>query len=141
MVGIKLESVPSGRAAPMQQEAYWENLVKRSLCRFMLLAQLDRGPVHCYGLKQALKDSCQGCCEPTEAMVYSTVKELIDGGYALCRNEEHQGRTRRMCWLTPIGRDAFKAAAKVWQQMLPTVEQVVDQALATEPRARRRTLK
>lgn len=130
MVSTKVGAGPAGRAAPMQQEAYWENLVKRSLCRFLLLAQLDRGPVHCYGLKQALKEACQGCCEPTEAMVYSTVKELVEGGYVVCRDEEHQGRTRRMCWLTPIGRDAFKAAAQVWQHMLPTVEQAVHQALS-----------
>jgi hypothetical protein len=30
----------------MQDEAYWENLVKRSLCRFFLLAELAKGPAH-----------------------------------------------------------------------------------------------
>ena len=117
----------------MQQEAYWENLVKRSLCRFLLLAQLDLGPVHGYGINQAIKEACQGCCEPTEAMVYSTMKELIDGGYVIWRNEEHQGRNRRVCWLTPIGREAFKAAARVWRKMLPTVEHTVGQALDPAP--------
>lgn len=131
MTTIKL----TAKSPPMQQEAYWENLVKRSLCRFLLLAQLDRGPVHGYGINQAIKAACQGCCEPTEAMVYSTMKELIDGNYVVWRNETHQGRNRRVCWLTPIGRDAFRAAARVWRKMLPTIEEGVAQALdpATEP--------
>jgi len=132
MTTIRLTSNPP----PMQQEAYWENLVKRSLCRFLLMAQLDRGPIHGYGINQAIKEACQGCCEPTEAMVYSTVKELIDGGYIVWRNEQHQGRNRRVCWLTPIGRDAFKAAGRVWRKMLPTIQDGVAQALdqAAEPR-------
>jgi len=52
----------------MRDEAYWENLVKRSLCRFLLLGQLAKGPVHGYQLNLAIRDACQGCCEPTEAM-------------------------------------------------------------------------
>ena len=96
MTSIKLEP----KKTAMQTEAYWENLVKRSLCRFLLLAQLAKGPVHGYGINQAIKEACQGCCEPTEAMVYSTMKELQDGGYVDCRMEEHQGRQRRVCWLT-----------------------------------------
>ena len=118
----------------MQQEAYWENLVKRSLCRFLLLAQLAKGPVHGYGIKLAIREACQGCCEPTEAMVYSTVKELLEGGYVECREEEHRGRRRRLCWLTPSGFAAFRAAARVWEKMLPKVEETVNQALA-EPAA------
>ena len=79
MTNIKL----TAKSPPMQQEAYWENLVKRSLCRFLLLAELERGPVHGYGINQAIKEACQGCCEPTEAMVYSTMKELIEAGYVV----------------------------------------------------------
>jgi PadR family transcriptional regulator, regulatory protein PadR len=114
----------------MHGEAYWENLVKRSLCRFLLLAQLARGPVHGYGINQAIKEACQGCCEPTEAMVYSTMKEMVDAGYVECRMEEHRGRQRRVCWLTPSGEESFRAAARVWQKVLPQVEATVALALA-----------
>ena len=113
----------------MQCEAYWENLVKRSLCRFFLLAQLAKGPVHGYRLNQAIRDACQGCCEPTEAMVYSTLKELLGGGYVECRTEEHQGRKRRVCWLTPVGEESFRAAAGVWEKTLPAVGESIEQAL------------
>ena len=114
----------------MQSEAYWENLVKRSLCRFLLLAELARGPVHGYGLNRAIRDACQGCCEPTEAMIYTTMKELMDGGYLECREEEHQGRRRRVCWLTSSGKESYKAAARVWKKTLPRLKQSVVQALA-----------
>ena len=114
----------------MQDEAYWENLVKRSLCRFLLLTELARGPVHGYGLNQAIKEACQGCCEPTEAMVYSTMKELMEGSYVECRMEEHRGRQRRVCWLTPSGVESLKAAARVWQKMLPKINESVAQAFA-----------
>ncbi len=118
-------------AVSMRDQSYWENLVKRSLCRFLLLAELDRGPVHGYGLNQAIKAACRGCCEPTEAMVYSTIKELEEGGYVACRTEEHGGRRRRVCWLTPSGQEALRAAAWVWERMLPRVTETVAQVLAT----------
>ena len=51
MTTIKLET----KQSTMQTEAYWENLVKRSLCRFLLLAQLAKGLVHGYGINQAKK--------------------------------------------------------------------------------------
>jgi DNA-binding PadR family transcriptional regulator len=116
-------------ADSIHDEAYWENLVKRSLCRFLLLAQLAKGPLHGYGVNQAIKEACQGCCEPTEAMVYSTMKELMDGGYVDCRLEEHRGRQRRVCWLTPTGVESFRAAGRVWRKMLPRIEETVELTL------------
>ena len=130
MTSIKLETAKvDPKTTAMQTEAYWENLVKRSMCRFLLLAQLDKGPMHGYGINQAIKEACQGCCEPTEAMVYSTMKELQESGYVDCRMEEHQGRQRRVCWLTETGQEAFRAAARVWQRMVPTVEDCIERAL------------
>jgi DNA-binding PadR family transcriptional regulator len=116
----------------MREEAYWENLVKRSLCRFLLLAELARGPIHGYGLNLAIQEACQGCCEPTEAMVYSTLKEMTEGGYIVCTEETHAGRQRRVCRLTPDGLEAFQAAGRVWQRMLPQVQKTVAQALPSE---------
>ena len=114
---------------------YWENLVKKSLCRFLLLSQLAKGPLHGYAVNQAIKEACKGCCEPTEAMVYSTMKELQDNWYVESRMEEHQGRRRRVCWLTSAGEEAFQSAARVWERMLPTVQDCVAQALYAEPAA------
>ncbi len=60
------------------------------------------------------------------------MKELVEGGYVVYRMEEHLGRKRRVCWLTDEGQEAFRAAGLVWQKMLPTVEQTVEQALRTQ---------
>ena len=116
----------------MNSEAYWENLVKRSLCRFLLLWQLAEGPLHGYAINQAIKGVCQGCCEPTEAMVYSTLKELLEHGYVESRMEEHHGRRRRVCWLTAMGKEAFQCAARVWERMLPVVQDCLAHALYPE---------
>ena len=113
----------------MQGELYWENLAKRSLCRFFLLAQLAKGPIHGYRLNQAIRDVSQGCCEPTEAMVYSAIKELIDSGYVEFQIEMHNGRRRRVCWLTPTGKESFQAGARVWEKMLPRIQESITQAL------------
>ena len=125
----KLETKQTPKQSTMQTEAYWENLVKRSLCRFLLLAQLAKGPVHGYGINQAIKEACQGCCEPTEAMVYSTLKELTQGGYVACATETHGGRQRRVCSLTDAGFEAFRAAGRVWEKMLPTLNGAIAQAM------------
>ena len=117
----------------MNTEEYWESLVKKSLCRFLLLSQLAKGPLHGYAVNQAIKEACQGCCEPTETMVYSTMKELEDRGYVESRMEEHQGRRRRVCWLTGEGEEAFRSAARVWEKMLPAVQDCVAQALYAAP--------
>ena len=117
----------------MDSEEYWEGLVKKSLCRFLLLSQLAKGPLHGYAVNQAIKEACQGCCEPTEAMVYSTMRELQDHGYVDGQTEEHQGRRRRVCWLTPAGEVAFQSAARVWERMLPAVQDCVAQALYPVP--------
>jgi DNA-binding PadR family transcriptional regulator len=114
----------------MQEEAYWENLVKRSLCRFFLLAELAKGPAHGYRVNQGIQEACGGCCGPTEAMVYSTLKELTEGGYVACATETHGGRQRRVCSLTDTGFEAFHAAGRVWEKMLPQVRQTARLALS-----------
>ncbi len=119
------------RRTVTQDEAYWENLVKRGLCRFLLLSELAKGPVHGYQIARAIREACQGCCEPTEAMIYSTIKELSAGGYLECREEKQgSGHVRRVCRLTPAGEESFRAAARVWSKMLPRVQESVTQALA-----------
>ncbi len=54
----------------------------------------------------------------------------MEGGYLECRLESQGGRRRRVCWLTPSGEQAFQAAARVWEKMLPKVQQSVEQAFS-----------
>ena len=127
---IELHPIPA-TVGELQTEAYWDGLAKRSLCRFFLLSHLARGPLHGYALNQAIRDACQGCCKPTETMVYATMRELQQGGYVTCRDEMHGARPRRVCQLTPAGVEAYRAAARVWQRVFPQIQQAV--ATALEP--------
>jgi len=126
-MAIKVPITPVSSAS-MASEAYWENLVKRSLCRFLRMAQLAKGPMHGYAINQAIKEVCQGCCEPTEAMVYTTLKDLTEAGYILCVTETHAGRERRVCSMAPLGVEAFRAAGRVWRKMLPQVQETIERS-------------
>jgi len=46
-----------------------------------------------------------------EAMVYLTMRDLIDGGYLDCRREVE------VCRLTEKGKKAYVTAAKAWEKV------------------------
>ena len=111
--------VASGR--DLTEEAYWDLLSTRALARFFLLASLYEGPKHGYLLRKSIAECCDGCCEPTDAMIYPAIKELVAGGYVECRTETVGGRQRNVCCLTARGEDAYAAAARTWGRLLPAV--------------------
>ena len=93
---------------------YWDMLIRRSLSRFFMLRALYEQPSHGYRLKEAVKKAAQGCCDPTDAMIYPAIKELVSSGYVEVRMENQGARERKICSLTPKGLDAYKAAAAAW---------------------------
>jgi PadR family transcriptional regulator PadR len=108
---------------------YWEMLINRSVQRFFLLYALHEHPMHGYELARAIRDACGGCCEPTDAMIYPALREMLNGGYVDCRDEVVAGRTRKVCRLTDKGEEAYRAAATAWRQMLGPLDRAVDAAL------------
>ncbi len=112
----------------MTDEEYWDGLSTRALARFFLLSSLNDGPKHGYELKKSIAECCDGCCDPTDAMIYPTLKELVAGGYVACEPESVGGRTRKVCELTPRGREALAAAARVWAKLLPALARTIDAA-------------
>jgi DNA-binding PadR family transcriptional regulator len=112
----------------LTDEEYWDGLSTRSLARFFLLSSLNESPKHGYELKKSIAEYCDGCCGPTDAMIYPTLKELVTGGYVACKPESVGGRTRNVCELTPRGREALAAAARVWGRLLPALTRTVDAA-------------
>src|SRR3990170_509322 len=105
---------------------YWRLLASRGTGRFLVLAALYERPRHGYELARAVTESCDGCCEPTDAMIYPTIRELTTGGYIVCRSEMQGARERKVCELTDRGRQAFRAAAAVWSSVLPGIREAVD---------------
>lgn len=108
---------------------YWEMLINRSACRLFLLAALSERPMHGYELARAIGEGCGGCCEPTDAMIYPTIHDLMAGGYLQCEVEAQGGRQRKVCRLTEKGREAFRAAAEAWGRFLPHIEEAVASGL------------
>lgn len=112
-----------------EKREYWETLINRSIARFFLLASLHRRPMHGYELARAISVACGGCCEPSDAMIYPAIKDLVEGGYVECIVESQGARQRKVCRLTERGEAAFGSAAEAWQQVLPALGEAVKHAL------------
>jgi DNA-binding PadR family transcriptional regulator len=109
---------------------YWRLLASRGLNRFLVLAALHEQPRHGYDLAKAITQGCDGCCEPTDAMIYPTIKELSEGGYIVSKAEWQGQRQRKVCELTDRGRQAYRAAAEVWNTVLPGLRDAVEAGIA-----------
>jgi DNA-binding PadR family transcriptional regulator len=109
---------------------YWRLLASRGTGRFLVLAALNERPRHGYELARAVTVACDGCCEPSDAMIYPTIRELLAGGYIVCRTEAQGQRQRKVCELTDRGREAYRAAAEVWRAVIPALQDAVDVGLA-----------
>ena len=107
------------------EERYWERSVSRSACRFFLLACLQQRPMHGYEVGKAIRRATQACCEPTDAMIYPALRELMEQGLITCRAEQVGGRRRKVCSLTPRGDEAYRAAARVWGRLLPGIHEAI----------------
>jgi DNA-binding PadR family transcriptional regulator len=112
---------------------YWRLLASRGTGRFLVLAALYERPRHGYELARAVTDACDGCCEPSDAMIYPTIRELTAGGYIVCEPDPTSARQRKICELTEKGRQAYRAAAEVWAAVLPGLESAVRAGVAIEP--------
>ncbi|MCH7554243.1 MAG: PadR family transcriptional regulator [Chloroflexi bacterium] len=107
---------------------YWDMLIRRSLSRFFMLMALAEGPSHGYRLKEAVRTACEGCCQPTDAMIYPAIKELQEKEYIETRTEMQGARERKVCYLTPLGMEAFKAGADAWKAVVPHIQTAVNVA-------------
>ncbi len=116
----------------LTEKSYWQSLASRGTGRFLVLAALNERPRHGYELARAVTEACDGCCEPTDAMIYPTIRELTEGGYITCRTESQGQRQRKVCELTDRGRAAFRAAAEVWTSVLPALQNGIEAGMKLE---------
>ncbi len=118
------------RERDLTDKQYWRTLASRGTGRFLVLAALYQQPRHGYELARAVTEACDGCCEPTDAMIYPTIRELTEGGYITCEVEAQGQRQRKVCELTDRGRAAFRAAAEVWSSVIPAINDATDAGLS-----------
>lgn len=117
-----------GEVMEMRDPQYWGKLVGKSLFRYFLLSALYERPLHGYEIGKSVKECCSGCCEPSDAMIYPALHELLEGGYIECWVEKVGGRERKVCALTQKGIDAYRAASEVWGRVIPHLEGAVEMA-------------
>jgi len=103
----------------MNEPGYWQRLINRSLCRFFLLHALTQKPMHGYELGKSIAAACSGCCQPSDAMIYPTLRELREGGYIECHTESKGGRERKVYALTSKGLESYRVAAEAWDKAIP----------------------
>jgi len=113
----------------MRNTDYWNQLIAKSASRFFFLASLARRPMHGYELAREITDCCNGCCTPTDAMIYPAIKEMTAAGLITCTEEVSGGRKRKVCELTDSGWQAYRTAAKAWANALPGITNAVAGAL------------
>lgn len=110
----------------LNESEYWEMLINRSVSRFFLLTALHQRPMHGYEVAKFIKAT--GCCDPSDAMIYPALRELLEGGYLECNTESTGGRERKVCSLTEKGEEAYRAAALAWERVLPVISQAAEEA-------------
>ncbi len=109
----------------MENTDYWEMLIRRSATRFFMLAALNERPMHGYEIAKAMRAAGDGCCDPSDAMIYPTLRDLLEGGYIECEVETTGNRERKVCRLTERGHTAYRAAAEAWQRIMPPLAEAV----------------
>ena len=106
--------------------AYWQSLNRKSLLRFFMLHQLSSSPMHGYEIGSRIALCCDA--RPTDAMIYTMLKELASGGYVEHETVVVNGRTRKIYSLSEKGFEAYRAAAGAWSMVLPQIEMAVKEA-------------
>ena len=92
-----MATAPEKTGSDLTDEKYWDMLNRKSVSRFFLLASLSDRPQHGYELRRSIGQCCPGA-EPTDAMIYPTLKILLGAGTSPAT-------------LTPTGRVTARFAA------------------------------
>lgn len=80
--------------------------------RFLILAALAAGPLHGYGLVEAISELTAGSTRPRAGALYHAIDGLVADGLVVAEREEVvDGRLRKYYALTGQGRDTLAAEA------------------------------
>ena len=91
----------------------------------LLLATLRRGPLHGYGIVEALRSSSAGAFDLAEGTVYPALHRLEAAGLLSSSWTKANRRRRRVYDLTDRGRGELARERDEWQAFAHAVEAVV----------------
>jgi DNA-binding PadR family transcriptional regulator len=91
----------------------------------LLLAVLEDGPAHGYGVITALRDRSDGRFDLAEGTVYPALHRLEHAGLLSSRWETIAGRRRRVYQINPQGATALVGERTQWQRFALSMHAVV----------------
>jgi PadR family transcriptional regulator PadR len=91
----------------------------------MLIAIVGDGPLHGYGVAQALKERSGGVFDLPEGTIYPALHRLERAGMLGSKWSTASGRKRRVYRVTARGRRAAADSRAQWRQFSAAVEAVM----------------
>ena len=91
---------------------------------FLLLAAIGRGPLHGYGVVEAIRDSSNGELDLAEGTVYPALYRLEGAGLLTSAWTTVGGRRRRVYRLTRRGRSRLERERRDWNAFAGAVRAV-----------------
>jgi PadR family transcriptional regulator, regulatory protein PadR len=91
----------------------------------IVLAVLNRGPLHGYGIIEALLVSSNGRLDVPAGTVYPALHRLERSGLISSSWQEASPRNRRVYALTPAGRRALDHERTRWQEFADVITTVL----------------
>lgn len=92
----------------------------------LLLAALEAGPRHGYGLAEALRVGSDGRVDLPTGTVYPALHRLERAGLVASGWSMVGGRRRRSYELTPAGRASLSVQRSAWREFAETVSALMD---------------
>lgn len=94
----------------------------------LVLAVLERGPLHGYGVVQALQLRSGGAVDVPTGTVYPALHRLERSGLLSAKEDTVAGRRRRVYRLTASGRRALARERTSWQEFSSAITAVMQRA-------------
>ena len=92
----------------------------------LLLAVLEKGPVHGYAIIDSLRARSGGTFDLPEGTVYPALHRLEKDGLLSSHWSEETGRRRRVYQLTPKGLESLARRQSEWRQFSQAVDATVE---------------
>ncbi|MDX1534714.1 MAG: PadR family transcriptional regulator [Thermoplasmata archaeon] len=107
----------------------WVAELKKGSVQMLLLALLEEAPKYGFQIIRELREATNGFFDLKEGTLYPALRRLEAKGYLEGRwNTETEGGPRKYYHMTESGRNALKEAAKVWEELVWSSNQVLKKA-------------
>ena len=101
---------------------YWKDIVRASLCKYLILRALIDEPLHGYALIQKIAEQTKEFFRPTQGAVYPILREFMQCGCVTMKISVFRGRERKKYALTAKGRNALEIGEATWRRGMKCLE-------------------